>query len=66
MALCVYLFGQPRLVYHAQPVKFIAPPKTLPLLAYLLLYRHQAVERRQVAFVMTGSFSSASVCVASI
>jgi DNA-binding SARP family transcriptional activator/predicted ATPase len=52
MALCIHLFGQPRLMFQAQPVKVIAPPKTLPLLAYLLLHRHQPVERQQVAFAL--------------
>lgn len=50
--LHIFLFGQPRLVRHSQPLKLNAPPKTLPLLAYLLLHRHQPLERQQVAFTL--------------
>jgi DNA-binding SARP family transcriptional activator len=52
MTLCVHLLGQPRLLLHAQPVKFAAPPRALPLLAYLPLNRSQAVERQQAAFAL--------------
>ena len=48
--LFIRLFGQPRLTLDQQTLPFNAPPKTLPLLAYLLLHRSQPLERQQVAF----------------
>jgi len=50
--LRISLFGQPSLVLDATPLRFNAPPKTLPLLAYLLLHRVQPVAREQVAFAL--------------
>ncbi|MBP7688712.1 MAG: AAA family ATPase [Thermoflexales bacterium] len=50
--LRISLFGQPSLVLDATPLRFNAPPKTLPLLAYLLLHRAQPVAREQVAFAL--------------
>lgn len=37
--LFIYLFGQPRLLFDSQALKLNAPPKTVPLLVYLLLHR---------------------------
>jgi len=50
MTLQIHLFGQPLLLLDGHPVRFAAPPRVLPLLAYLLLDRRQAVERQQAAF----------------
>ncbi len=50
--LSICLFGQPRLAWDGQPVTLNAPPRTLPLLAYLLLHRRQVLERQQVAFTL--------------
>lgn len=50
--LFIYLFGQPRLIFDSLALKLNAPPKTIPLLAYLLLHRHQTLERQQIAFTL--------------
>jgi DNA-binding SARP family transcriptional activator/tetratricopeptide (TPR) repeat protein len=50
--LALHLFGQPRIFIDSQAYRFTAPPKTLPLLSYLLLHRNQVVERQQVAFTL--------------
>ena len=50
--LRISLFGQPSLCLDAAPLRFNAPPKTLPLLAYLLLHRAGPVAREQVAFAL--------------
>ncbi len=50
--LRIHLFGQARLLVDATPLKFNAPPKTLPLLAYLLLHRAERVKRETVAFTL--------------
>jgi DNA-binding SARP family transcriptional activator/predicted ATPase len=52
MTLFVRLLGQPTLFLDSKPIKFNAPPRTLPLLAYLLLRRAQLLERQQVAFAI--------------
>lgn len=52
MTLVIHLFGQPKLLLDSTPIKFNAPPKTLPLLAYLLLHRRQALERQSAAFAL--------------
>lgn len=52
MTLTVHLLGQPELFFDSAPLKFNAPPKTLPLLAYLLLHRRQVLERQHVAMVL--------------
>lgn len=52
MTLNIHLLGQPRLLVDSTPLRFNAPPKTIPLLAYLLLHRQQVVERQQVAFTL--------------
>lgn len=48
-ALRIYLFGEPRFEAGGVPHLFRAPPKTLPLLAYLLLHRQGAVTRERAA-----------------
>ncbi len=50
--LTFHLLGQPRLLFDSAPFQLNAPPKTLPLLAYLLLHRDRIVERYQVAFAL--------------
>lgn len=52
MTLAIHLLGQPFLLLDARPIRLAAPPKTYPLLAYLLLHRRQAIDRRQVAFAL--------------
>ena len=52
MTLIIHLFSQPKLLLDSTPVKFNAPPKTLPLLAYLLIHRRQALERQNIAFAL--------------
>lgn len=43
------LFGEPRFVFEGRPHPFTAPPKALPLLAYLLLQRNVRHLRENVA-----------------
>jgi DNA-binding SARP family transcriptional activator len=50
--LTIQLFGNPNLAFQNQPLKFQAPPKTLPLLAYLLLHRAHPIGRQQLAFAL--------------
>ncbi|HSD84394.1 MAG TPA: AAA family ATPase, partial [Anaerolineae bacterium] len=50
--LYISLLGQPRLRVDEDPLRFNAPPRTLPLLAYVLLHRAQPVTRAQVAFAL--------------
>lgn len=50
--LTIQLFGSPVLIYHGRAVNFHAPPRTMPLLAYLLLQRAQPLDRQQVAFTL--------------
>ncbi len=50
--LRIYLFGDVRLVYEGAPYKVTAPPKTLPLLAYLILHAGSPLERDSVAFCL--------------
>ncbi|PKO14423.1 MAG: hypothetical protein CVU39_14305 [Chloroflexi bacterium HGW-Chloroflexi-10] len=47
--LSIYLLGQPHLEQDGTSLQLNAPPKTVPLLAYILLHRGQALERQQVA-----------------
>src|SRR5438270_13665665 len=49
MSLHIYLFGQPHVSYDAQPLPFVALPKTWPLWAYLLLHRAAPVPRQTLA-----------------
>ena len=50
--LHISLLGQPSFSLEAVPLRFNAPPKTLPLLAYLLLHRTRPVAREQIAFAL--------------
>lgn len=52
MILRIHLFGEPRLLVDEQPFRFSAPPRTFPLLAYLLLHRDRPVNRQQIAFAL--------------
>ena len=52
MTLRIHLFGKPQRILDSSPLKFNAPPKTLPLLAYLLLHRKQTLERQTVSFAL--------------
>ena len=52
MTLLIRLFGKPNLVLDTTTVRFAAPPKTFPLLAYLLLHCSQPVTRQQIAFAL--------------
>ncbi|PKN92548.1 MAG: hypothetical protein CVU44_15555 [Chloroflexi bacterium HGW-Chloroflexi-6] len=52
MTLIIHLLGQPKFSIDSTPIKFNAPPKTIPLLAYLLLHRRQTLERQNVAFAL--------------
>jgi predicted ATPase/DNA-binding SARP family transcriptional activator len=47
--LFIHLFGELQLFDDDQPWKFSAPPKTLPLWAYLLLRRHNPLPRNRLA-----------------
>lgn len=47
--LRIHLFGEPHFEYRGSPHAFSAPPKTLPLLAYLLLHRSAPVARETIA-----------------
>lgn len=49
---CVHLLGQPRFTLFGQPHRFSAPPRTLPLLAYLLLHRNAHLTRQSVALAL--------------
>lgn len=51
-SLTICLFGQPRFAFNGASFKFTAPPKALPLLAYLLLHRAGPVSREKVAFTL--------------
>jgi len=51
-ALRIHLFGQPHLEEAGQPLKFSAPPKTLPLLAYLILHPSPGLTRDSIAFTL--------------
>lgn len=50
--LHIHLFGHLRLFLDGRPQKFSALPKTIPLLAYLLLHQQLAVPRDTLAFVL--------------
>ncbi len=50
--LSISLLGQPGLRVDEQLLRFNAPPRTFPLLAYVLLHRVQPVTRAQVAFAL--------------
>jgi DNA-binding SARP family transcriptional activator len=50
--LGVHLFGQPRFTLGGEPYAFNGRPKTVPLLAYLLLHRAGPVRRDSLAFTL--------------
>lgn len=50
--LHIHLFGHLRLFMDGRPQKFSALPKTIPLLAYLLLYRHNHIPRDTLAYTL--------------
>ncbi|HYK52420.1 MAG TPA: AAA family ATPase, partial [Candidatus Eremiobacteraceae bacterium] len=50
--LRVFLLGQPRFEVGGAPYRFTAPPKALPLLAYLVLHRLAPLPREKVAFTI--------------
>ncbi len=50
--LRLHLLGQFRFLNDAQPLKFGAPPKTLPLLAFLLFHSDQPIERETLAYTL--------------
>lgn len=50
--LRIHLFGQPRFFASGGPHKFVAPPRTLPLLAFLLLHREAHLTRDSIAFTL--------------
>ncbi|CAG0932290.1 Transcriptional regulatory protein EmbR [Thermoflexales bacterium] len=52
MMLSISLLGQPRLRVDERPLRLSAPPRTIPLLAYVLLHRAQPVTRAQIAFAL--------------
>ena len=50
--LRIHLFGQPRFFDNTEPLRFSVPPKTLPLVAFLLLHAEQVIKRETVAFTL--------------
>jgi predicted ATPase/DNA-binding SARP family transcriptional activator len=50
--LNIHLFGYLRLFAAGEAIPFTTLPKTQPLLAYLLLHRHEAVARDSLAFLL--------------
>ncbi len=50
--LHIHLFGHLRLFMDGRPQKFSALPKTIPLLAYLLVYRHNHIPRDTLAYTL--------------
>lgn len=50
--LRVHLLGQFHIFHDAQPLKLSAPPKTLPLLAFLLLHSEHPIPRETLAFTL--------------
>ena len=52
LTLEIRLFGQPRFAVSGKPHRFSAPPRTLPLLAYLLLHRGAHLTRENIAFAL--------------
>lgn len=47
--LSIQLFGDVVLRYHGRLLAFKAPPRTLPLLAYILLHRKEVIARERIA-----------------
>ena len=50
--LRIHLFGQLRVLDDDTPIRLVAPPKTVPLFAYLLLHREVPVPRDSVAYAL--------------
>ncbi len=50
--LTIQLFGHFRLSMGEESLPFNAPPRTLPLLAYLLLHRNGPVPRQSLSFIL--------------
>ncbi|MBV9699583.1 MAG: AAA family ATPase [Candidatus Eremiobacteraeota bacterium] len=50
--LAIRLFGGAQFSFDARPWRFAAPPRTIPLLAYLVLHRGKALPRDVVAFAL--------------
>ncbi len=50
--LRIYLIGTPRLSWRDHSLPLSAPPKTLPLLAYLVLHRQRSIKRAALAFTL--------------
>ena len=46
----IRLLGAPEFAYDGAPYKFSAPPRTLPLLAWLVLHRRSPLSREALAF----------------
>jgi DNA-binding SARP family transcriptional activator/tetratricopeptide (TPR) repeat protein len=51
-SLSISLLGQARFARNGVPFRFTAPPKALPLLAYLLLHRSGPTARDSIAFLL--------------
>jgi DNA-binding SARP family transcriptional activator len=50
--LSIELFGKPRFSIEGKTWRFAAPPRTLPLLAYLIVHRRKPILRESVAFAL--------------
>ncbi|HLE27209.1 MAG TPA: AAA family ATPase [Anaerolineales bacterium] len=50
--LRIHLFGNLRVLHDGVAVKFAAPPKTVPLWAYLLLHRGDPIPRQVLAYTL--------------
>src|SRR5580692_11178830 len=50
--LSIELFGKPRFSVDGKTWRFAAPPRTLPLLAYLIVHRRKPIPRESVAFAL--------------
>jgi DNA-binding SARP family transcriptional activator len=48
----IALFGEPRFTVDRRPHAFVAPPKALPMLAYLLLHRNAPIGREALASLL--------------
>ena len=46
----IRLLGAPEFAYDGAPFRFSAPPRTLPLLAWLLMHRRAPLQRDAIAF----------------
>jgi DNA-binding SARP family transcriptional activator len=51
-SLVISLLGQFSLTYRGEPVRQFSGDRPISLLAYLLLHRHTAVSRQQLAFTL--------------